>query len=63
MDAGACDFNMDIDTTKEIVKAGPRVHYWYPGVVKLVSQEGWSVDGRFLSWVDNGNSWTEGSSD
>ena len=26
MDTGACDFEMDIDTTKEVAKAGFRVH-------------------------------------
>ena len=56
MDTGACDFDMDIDTTKEIAKAGDRVHDWHPEVVKLVSKEDWSADGRLCMWVDSGAS-------
>ena len=47
-DTGGCDFDMDIDTTKGVAKAGQRVHDWYPEVATLVSKEGWSADGRSI---------------
>ena len=25
----------------------------------MVGEEDWSIDGRLLMWVDNGNSWAE----
>ena len=59
MDTGACDFEMDIDTTKELTKAGNRVHEWYPEALKLVSKDDLSIEGRLLIWIDNGNSWTD----
>ena len=30
-----------------------------PEVLTLVSKSDWSFEGRLLTWIDNGNSWTE----